>query len=239
MSPDAPEQTDPVQDLEQVLDRLSGAMKDLPKAVTAVRRTLHRQQPASVPDPADPLVLVIDTRVHDYAEAMALVRQAYGMGGVRVHTVPGEVVWRDTQDSWIQQWDEELLHAFLEDLPPQTMLAAWRLSMTPGTGVGIAELGAFIAPDGSVKEQLTAANVAIRQGNAHCRKDINAYGGMPFTKTHQGRRNAGPVRYTADPAVAAVLLDAIRRSPAYPQLRRMQPLLPAADEDGADVGRAG
>jgi hypothetical protein len=67
--------------------------------------------------------------------------------------------------------------------------------------------------------------VAIRQGNAHCRRDVAAYGGMPFTKKYQGRRNTGPVSYTADAAVAPVLMDAIRRSPTYPQLCQIQPAL--------------
>jgi hypothetical protein len=226
-----PQQPDPGRDLEQVLERLSGAVKDLPGAVGAVRRALQRQQPAPVPDPADPLVLVIDTRIHDFTEAMVLVRQAYGLGtGAIVHTVPGAVVWRDVSQSSIQQWDTELLHAYLEGLSPQALLLAWRLCTTPGVAVSLAELGRFIAPDAPAKEQLTFANVAIRQSNAHCRKDIGAYGGMPFTKTHQGRRSAGPVRYTADPAVAVVLLEAIRCSPSYLDLRRIQTELPPADD---------
>ena len=219
--------------LAKVLDQLSGATRDLPEAIASARLALEQQPPSApvpVADADDPLVLVIDLKTQGYAEALAMVREAYGMephepGSVHVRTVPGQVIWRDEERLTIQQWNADMVRAYVDGLTPQGMLMAWRLCTTPGVAVGVADLGAFIVPDGSTKEQLTAANVAIRQGNTHARRDVEAYCGMPFTKTHEGRRNTGAARYAVDPAVAAVLLDAVRRSALYPQLCEIQPAL--------------
>ncbi|WP_042428090.1 2'-5' RNA ligase family protein [Streptacidiphilus anmyonensis] len=131
----------------------------------------------------------------------------------------------DDETVWIQQgysndrrWTARLLRRYADGLGPEGKLVTWRICATPGEPVGTADLGAFVLPAGTAKEQRARASVGARQGH----KQGRALGyGMPFEKAD----GTGQVTYTATPEVARILTDAIRSSADFAHLCRIQPLL--------------
>ena len=189
------------------------------------------QQPPAHAAPggeARPGLLVIDPTALTYQEALDLVRDAYRVNehdNPRMHYCPGPVVWTQEQDGgWRWQWNEDMLRSFATGLPDNALLLTWRICTNPGKPVAAREVGTLLFPDGTDQQQRTAASQAVTAANRHARNTVDRR--APFTKTYPGRqRGAGPVRYTAAPSVARILLAALRETDSFARLCRQHPCM--------------
>ncbi|MFC5666859.1 hypothetical protein ACFP3U_28315 [Kitasatospora misakiensis] len=180
--------------------------------------------------------IVIDTTQSTFEEAMAVVRAAYGVRGVQqtpgviVQGEPTLAVWSHHGGWFIQHWNTEMLHRWVELLRNTEQLAtAWRICNTPGVWVTSPQLAEFVVPTDPQGRGVVRARAAVQVMANLGRREIGSPGGMPFDKQDRGRS-----AYKAAKPVADIVLEQIRRSVLYERLLQEYPAVGRQVEAGEE-----
>ncbi len=132
--------------------------------------------------------------------------------------VPEDVVWaHPNRYSDPVPWTEEMLRSWVKSLSSVEELdVVWRVCAEPGApGVRGQVIAEHLAPHLSGRPALTALSVVSRRMNKAARELWARR--MPFVIDEVTRTR------TVDPAVAAILLDALAAHPSWPRMRHHQP----------------
>ncbi|MFD7591080.1 hypothetical protein ACFV84_37220 [Kitasatospora sp. NPDC059811] len=168
--------------------------------------------------------IIIDTTQHTFEEAMAVVRAAYGLDaqqppGVFVNGTSAQAVWSHHGSWFVQHWDTEMLHRWVDLLrTTEQLAAAWRICMTPGAWVGNPQLAEFVVPADPQDRGMVRARAAVQVMANLGRREIGSPGGMPFDRQDKGRS-----AYKAAKPVADIVLEQIRWSALYERLLEEYP----------------